>query len=203
MEGKHPKIFIPVGKLLRNQKTENKTRTSKYKEIVGFINYAAVVTRPDIFKAVSELLKYLTNPTTKHLRYAQHLLEYLTGTPYFAIKYGGDLDHPFTITSDAAYSDHDDRTSSQGYITIIFGKAVDWKAIKQNTVTISSTKAELLAMSYAGKKLISWNRFFTKIEFDTELPNLIYGNNRQTIRILQSDAPKLATKLRHIDIHQL
>ena len=143
-----------------------------------------MITRPDIFKAVLKLSKHLTNPTVKYLRYAQHLLKYLTGTPYFAIKYGGDLDHPFTITSDAAYSNHDDRTSSQGYIIIIFGGAVNWKTTKQNTVTISSTKAELLAIFYASKELISWNKFFTKIEFDTELSNLIYGNNRQTIRIL-------------------
>ena len=168
---------------------------------MGFINYVAVVIRPDIFKIVLKLLKYLTNPTAKYLRYAQYLLEYLTKTPYFAIKYGEDLDHPFTITSDAAYSDYDDRTSSQDYITIIFGGVVDWKAIKQNTVIISSTKAKLLAISYASKKLISWNRFFTKIEFNTELPNLIYRDNRQTIKILQLDVPKLATKLRHIDIH--
>ena len=184
IKGKYFKIFIPVGKLLRNQEAENKTRISKYKKIVGFINYAAVVIRPNIFKVILKLLKYLANPTTKYLRYAQYLLEYFTEIPYFAIKYRGDLNHPFTIASDAAYSDHDDRTSSQGYITIIFGGAVDWKATKQNTVITSSTKAELLAISYASKELISWNRFFTKIKFDTELPNLIYKNNRQTIRIL-------------------
>ena len=144
----------------------------------------------------------MSNPTEEHLRHAYHLLSYLAGTVHYAIKYGDDLAHPFDMASDAVYADHGDRTSSQGFITMMFGGAVDWKATKQHTVTTSSTEAELLAMSYAGKEPIAWNRFFNQIQFDKEQTNIIHGDNRQTIRILESEAPRLTTKLRHINVHQ-
>jgi hypothetical protein len=36
----------------------------------------------------------------------------------------------------------------------LFGGLIDWKAVKQQTVTKSSIEAELLALSYAGSELI-------------------------------------------------
>ena len=64
------------------------------------------------------------------------------------------MDYLFTIISDAAYGDYNNRTSSQDYIIIIFGGAVNWKAIKQNIIIIFSIKAEFLAIFYVSKELI-------------------------------------------------
>lgn len=49
---------------------------------------------------------------------------------------------------------------------MLAGGPVAWKAIKQKTVTTSSTEAELLAVSYCGKEVIWWKRFFTAIGFN-------------------------------------
>jgi hypothetical protein len=47
-----------------------------------------------------------------------------------------------------------------------------------------------------------WKRFFAAIRFDSEQDVSIACDNIQTIRILTKEAPKLDSKLRHIDIHQ-
>ena len=66
-------------------------------------------------------------------------------------------------------------------------------------MTISSTEAELLAISATGKELIWWRRFFESINFTLNQTCLIQCDNAQTIRALTEN--KFTTKLRHVDIH--
>jgi antitoxin component of MazEF toxin-antitoxin module len=74
--------------------------------------------------------------------------------------------------------------------------------MKQKTVTTSSTEAELLALTYATKETIWWRRFFKHIGFNPGHELTVHCDNLQTIRLLTKENQKLATKLRHIDIHQ-
>jgi hypothetical protein len=54
----------------------------------------------------------------------------------------------FICASDSSFADNTvNRKSSQGYIMILFGGAIGWRANKQDTVTTSSTETELLALS--------------------------------------------------------
>ena len=204
LDGKHPKTPLPSERLVPNDpEAELDVELRRdFQEATDSINYAAVITRPDIAKAVSNLARFMANPTKKHLEAAYHCIDYLAGTPYYAIEYGGDMENAFAMSSDAAFGDHGDRSSSQAFVVSLFGGAIDWRATKQSTVTTSSTEAELLAMSSAGKELIAWNRFFKQIKFDPEQHHSISGDNLQTIRLLKAQTPKLVTKLRHVDIHQ-
>ena len=65
--------------------------------------------------------------------------------------YDGDL----ICASDASFADNTlDRKTPQGYIMTLFGGPIAWRANKQDTVTTSSTEAELLAMSQIAKEAI-------------------------------------------------
>jgi hypothetical protein len=89
-------------------------------------------------------------------------------------------------------------------IDILFscnGGAIDWRTAKQKTVMTSSTEGELLSLSCAAKEMIWWRLFFAAVRFHTGEDEAILCDNQQIIRILQKDAPKLITKLRHVDIH--
>src|SRR6266702_8737735 len=58
----------------------------------------------------------------------------------------------FICASNASFADNSvDRKSSQGYIMKLFGGPIAWRANKQDTVTTSSTEAELLALSQTAK----------------------------------------------------
>jgi hypothetical protein len=109
----------------------------------------------------------------------------------------------FSCASDAAFADdRATRRSTGGYLFQLFGGPIDWHSTKQKTVTTSSTEAELLALTYATKETIWWQRFFQNIHFDPGHDLTISCDNQQTTRLMTKDAPKLTTKLRHVDIHQ-
>lgn len=107
----------------------------------------------------------------------------------------------FICASDAAYGDLTGRKSSEGYLCKLFGAAIDWRASKQQTVTTSTTEAELLAISEAAKSILWWKRLFDTIDFNPEHELSIKCDNAQTINLLSKEDPQLRTKLRHVDIH--
>jgi hypothetical protein len=78
---------------------------------------------------------------------------------------------------------------------------INFKAIKGKTVTLSSTEAELLALTMTAKEYIRWLRFFSQIQFKINNDTKVYYNNLQTIRLLKQETLKLKTALRHVDIH--
>jgi hypothetical protein len=70
---------------------------------------------------------------------------------------------------------------------------------KQDTVTTSSTEAELLALSQTAKESIYLSHLLKALSIELDEPLAIECDNRQTIRVL-AELAKLQTKLRHINI---
>jgi hypothetical protein len=126
-------------------------------------------------------------------------------TPTIATKTtaaNADIQARFTASSDASFADNIDRKSTEGFLFTLFGGSIDWKSTKQKTVTTSTTEAELLSLSHAATMLIWWLRFFSEIELELDQDATLHCDNLQTVRLMIQDAPKLITKLRHVDIHQ-
>ena len=173
-----------------------------YQQRVGSINFAAIITRPDVAFAASKLAQHNQKPSSEMLKKADETIAYLYQTRYLAIAYNAyKQDSVLAISSDAAFADDvDSRRSSDGYLFQLFGGPIHWKANKQKTVTTSSTEAELLAISTAAKEAIWWNRFFEAIKFNPGHRLEIQCDNKQTIRALEQE--KINTKLRHVDIHR-
>ena len=69
-------------------------------------------------------------------------------------------------------------------------------------MTTSTTEAELLAISHVASLLLWWKRFFNALTLDLDEDYTINCDNLQTVRLLVTKAPKLVTKLRHVDVHQ-
>jgi hypothetical protein len=202
---KVPKTPLPSAELIPFDGTATPQQIYGYQQRVGSINFSAVITRPDISKAVSILSQFLQNPSPIHISAAEQSLEYLVGTKYWAIEFSGNQleKRIFISSSDSAFADDiGTRRSSYGFCFSLFGGVIHYKAVKGTTVTTSSTEAELLALSMTAKDFIWWKRFFKQIHFEPEEEPTIYCDNQQTIRILTKEAPKLQTALKHVDIHQ-
>ncbi|KJZ67918.1 hypothetical protein HIM_12693 [Hirsutella minnesotensis 3608] len=189
-----------------------------YQSKIGSLNYTAVITRPDIAKAASKLAEFLNNPSDQHAQLADNLIEYLYASRYLAIQFSGssrsdgspvNMDplqsqhhSDFKCASDAAFADDQiTRKSSQGSILTLFGGPIIWKAGKQDTVTTSSTEAELLALTHTAKETIATFRLFQRLSLKLDGIPTIQCDNLQTIRLVTQDIPRLRTALRHIDIH--
>ncbi|KAJ6111048.1 hypothetical protein N7486_003283 [Penicillium sp. IBT 16267x] len=174
-----------------------------YQQKVGSVQYGTTITRPDAAKQASILAQFLQNPGPKHHTAIDRLICYLYTTRYWAIQYGpveGDSE-VVKISSDASYGDNGDRTSSAGYMCQIFSGPVDWKATRQRTVTTSTTEAELLGLSDAGKALQWWYRLFRRIGFEYPEKLTIECDNARTVDLINAEDTPFDTKLRHVDIH--
>ncbi len=108
----------------------------------------------------------------------------------------------FEKTVDAFFANDLDRKSAEEYIFKLFDDMIDWAVKKQLIVSIFIIEAKLLSMLHADKELIWWIHLFQKLKFDSNQKIMIYNDNLQTIRLLISEALKIETKLRHVDIAQ-
>ena len=85
---------------------------------------------------------------------------------------------------------------------VLFGGVVGWRANKQNTVTTSTTEAELLSLSQGAKE----GRFVKRLlgELSVRLDDQrirMQCDNRQSLRLVTEEIARLQTKLRHVHIH--
>ena len=210
--GKVQKSPLPQNQLLPFEGKATDAQIKGFQHKVGKASFASITTRPDIARAVSMLSRFLTNPGPKHHEAVDMLLHYLISTPYLSICYDGNYcqqksrftKRAFMTFSDASFADDPEtRHSSCGFALMLYGGIVHYKATKQKTVTTSSTEAELLAVSYLAKEYLWWMRLFDGIELDLNHEAVISLDNKQTIRLITKESPKLVTKLKHVDIHQL
>ena len=178
------------------------------------ICYSAMITRPDIAKATSKLSEFFINSGFDHLYAVDHYFRYLYATRHLEIQYSIEAsihmivqafvstDHIFQTMTDVSFDNYPDRKNDEGYVFQLYDDLIDWTSRKQSTITTSIIEAELLSLLHASKKLIWWSNLFQKLMFKTEHNLIIYNDNLQTIRLLNSKIPRLKTKLRHVDMFQ-
>lgn len=198
---KTPPTPMAAQELLPYQGTASTKSARLYQRKVGSILYAAVITRPDVAFACSRLARFNQNPGPEHHDAADRVLEYLFATRFLALQLGGG--NTLRVASDASFADNTlDRRSSQGFIMILFGGLVAWRASKQDTVTTSTTEAELLSLAQAAKEGMFLQRLLTELTLVLDDPVLtIECDNTNTINLINKETATLQTKLRHVDIH--
>ena len=196
---------LPIKEFRRSTSKAIKQQIFGYQQRIGSLNFAAVISRPNIVFAVFIFFSFLTNPFSRYIKLADRVLRYLVLTKHFAIEFNPQLKDQhlvFIASSNAFYgNDPDTRRSTIGSAYTLFNGIIDWKAAKQKTVTTSTTEAELLGVSSVTKDTLQWERFFRAINFEPGHQLAIQCNNTQTIRALISSNSRFRTKLRYIDIH--
>ncbi|KAL6352274.1 hypothetical protein LRP88_14480 [Fusarium phalaenopsidis] len=200
-----PAIPIPVTEFKKRTDQATPQEIRIYQEKVGSVLYTAIMVRPDAAFAASTLSRFLTNPSDEHQKAADQAIRYLYITRHCSIRYGQSSEIGImVIASDASFADDPDtRRSSQGHLISLFGGLITWKASRQATVTTSTTEAELLALEQTAKETMSLKRLFHELQFDPEIPWDIRCDNQQTIRLVIGESTRLATRLRHVDIHHM
>ncbi|KAB2603157.1 hypothetical protein D8674_004162 [Pyrus ussuriensis x Pyrus communis] len=108
---------------------------SEYRKLVGSLLYLTA-TRPDIMFGTSLLARFMHGPTKKHMGTARRVLRYIQGTMDFGIEYywAGSID---------------DMKSTSGYAFNLGSGVFSWASVKQNTVALSTAKAEYVSAAEA------------------------------------------------------
>jgi hypothetical protein len=125
-----------------------------YRSMIGSLLYLCA-SRPDIMLYVCMCARFQANPKEVHLRVVKRIMRYLVYTPMFGLCY------PKVSTFDLiGYSDADyagckiDRKSTSGTCQFLGISLVSWASKKQNSVALSTVKAEYIAAGHCCAQLL-------------------------------------------------
>jgi hypothetical protein len=149
---------------------------------LGNLQFISNSTRPDISYAVNKLAAYTTNPGLQHHGAIKRILRYLAGMKTLGITYrksqdGTEDDNLFHGYADAAYANTDDLKSTTGYVFLAVGGAITWKSKKQTVIALSSTEAEYIALSEAGREATWLRKLYEELGFPQKKLTVIKGDN--------------------------
>ena len=170
-----------------------------YREAVGSLMWAAIGTRPDIAYSVGTLSKFLDNPGSTHWDAAKRVFRYLLGTKDWRLTYGIGK-KGLEGFSDADGMSEEYRRAISGYAFILDGGAISWSSKKQELVTLSTTEAEYVAMTYAAKEAAWLRQLISELFRPLEYPITLHGDNQSAIALAHSDIGQFHARTKHIDI---
>jgi hypothetical protein len=199
-----PDTPLSTTTLVKSSGSATKQEIKAYQERIGSILYTAIMIRPDIAFAASQLSHFLTNPDASHFAAAEQVILYLFRTKTLSIRYGAHEGEHIRMCGDASFADDvDSRRSTHGYVISLFGGPVIWKSARQPTVTTSTTEAELLALELVSKESMAFKRFLTELMLSLGTGWQIFCDNLQTIRLVVGEHGRVTTRLRHVDIQNM
>ena len=133
-----------------------------FREIVGSLMWIANQTRPDIANAVRAIARFSHDPKPIHYKAAQKILEYPNVTSDLDLTFRRDsdlgsvqmeFDLETYVEADYAHK-AEDRRSVSGVAVCCGGTPVSWFAGTQKCISLSTTKAEYVAMADGVKEAL-------------------------------------------------
>jgi len=143
------------------------------------------------------LSKFSSTPTTEHLSAATYTLRYLRNTANLAIQYktsDSEATMPIGYTDSDFAGDPDDRKSTSGYVFMLAGGAITWRARKQPLVAFSTVEAEYIGACDAAKEAIWVRSLYARILYG----KILYKHAEQCPHCLCSDNDSKATEPQQI-----
>jgi hypothetical protein len=135
-----------------------------YRELTGGFVWLAMATRPDLVFPACVLSRFNDNPGLPHWNAAKRVLQYLKGTRTLALTYrSSDTTTGLDIFADADGMSLENRKAISGYAFILNGAAVSWSSKQQEIVSLSTTEAEYICLTYAAKEAIWLQQFMTEL----------------------------------------
>jgi hypothetical protein len=198
-----------------------KGRQRAYRSCLGAILFVCNSTRPDITFATNRLGRFASNPGEQHIKEMKHLLRYLKGTTDLGITYRRSYQPDFYIQTNSVkvgekfdllapmgYGDSDwateqtTRRSCSGWCITWMGAVVVFGCGVQQCVALSTTEAEIIALSRATQEVVA----VRKVMRDLEGPNakseqgatFVFCDNKGAVDLVKNNRYHKRTK--HIDL---
>ncbi|GAA5918682.1 hypothetical protein JCM1841_006238 [Sporobolomyces salmonicolor] len=171
----------------------------RYLQAVGSLMYTMLGTRPNLAHSVGVLGRFSSRPSQVHCAAVVRVCQYIKGTLNLGLLYSL-MDPP--LGGFGAYSDSDwgacptTSRSTMGFTFVLAGGAVSWSSRLQSRVAASSTEAEYLGLSHAGKEVIFLSQLLGELGHPLPAPLLLRGNN-QGANALARD-PQFHDRTRHL-----
>ncbi len=163
----------------------------------------------DVYNAVHEtrylvrsgnVEQILENPAELHWKCVKRVLRYLKETADYALHYNA-VDSPDLVAySDADWGSAFDRKSISGCSVFFGGALVSWASKKQSTIALSTTEAEMVAISEALRELLWLSNLCESFEVHN-IDLKLYTDNQPALSIAHK--PGFNGQTKHMDIKYL
>ncbi|GKF32408.1 hypothetical protein Tco_0102206 [Tanacetum coccineum] len=150
--------------------------------MIGTLLYL-ITNIPDLQFAICMCARYQARPTKKHLHAVKRIFRYLKGTVNRGLWYPKDSSIELTTFTNANHTGcQDTRGSTSGSMQFLRDRLVSWSSKRQKSATISSTKAEYIALSGCCAQVLWMRSQLTDYGFGfNKIP--MYCDNKSTISL--------------------
>lgn len=171
-----------------------------YQKLIGSLIYIAINTRPDIAAAICILSQKIAKPSKEDWNQLKKVLKYLKGTSSYNLSLANNEDKQDLFGfADANYAeDRVDRKSNSGYVFKLNGGTISWSCRKQQTVSLSSAEAELIALCEAAREALWIRNLLNDIERAQLNSTTIYEDNQSCMKMTENE--KVSNRSKHIDV---
>ena len=173
----------------------------QFRRLVGRLVYLTI-TRLELCYAVHILSQVMHNPRKAHWDAAVRVVRYLKGTPGQGIMFHAEGHLQTQIYCDASWQSCPiTRRSLSAYVVHLGGSPVDWKAMKQDTMSHSSAEAEYRAMAEGLKELLWMKRLLADLGVTQDSPMDMFCDNKAAMHIAKNPVFHERTKQIESDCH--
>ena len=170
----------------------------RYQRLVGKLIYLSY-TRPDITFAVSCVSQFMHSPSETHMQAVYRILKYLKGTPGVGLFFRKNAERGIQLYTDADWAGSaEDRRSTSGYCSFVYGNLVTWRSKKQTVVARSSAEAELRSVALGICEGLWLKMLLEELGMNIEGPINAYCDNRAAISV--SHNPVHHDRIKHVEI---
>jgi len=177
----------------------------EYQALVGSFLYLQVHTFPEISWAVSVLSKYMLRPGLTHLVVAKKLLRYLKGRKHITLRWcaqdctGAYLPGIIYGYADASFADTIPyRHSSVGYVFLLNGAAISWRASRTSLIVLNAAEAELYSLSSATQEAIYLRKVCLELGFLQTNPTIMYEDCQAAVALSKEN--RFRNRSKHISL---
>jgi hypothetical protein len=172
-----------------------------YQAGVGSLNHAAVMTCPDIAKAVQTVAQFSSNPGKHHWDAVICIIHYLKTTRNWVLTLGG---RSATIEvlgyCDADHANSPDHGRSiSGYDMMLGNGCFSWSSKKQTATALSTGEAEYYATVHAGREVNWVQQLLAEIGFSPRTATTLHIDNTSSICMIETP-DQVTNHTKHINI---
>lgn len=188
--------------MVLNDEDKESFDKTKYLELIGMLNYCAVLTRPDILYSLSRCAQRCSQPTVGDYRRVLKIFKYLNKTKEYAMKFKREGSIKLTCFVDASHIHYQE--DGKGHFGYAFSLGPDDAAFyarsqKMKIVTpAGSTESEYVALYEAATEVVFLRNLLNEIGFTQEGPTPVYEDNKSTIHMVHGEGK--FHKQKHINV---
>jgi len=134
-------------------------------------------------------------------RAGKRLLRYLKGTRELGIKFGitvGEAGIKLEGYCDSTWGGAEKSRSITGYIFKSAGGPVSWSSRLQQSVALSSTEAEYMALGVSAQEVVHLRQLFSDLTLEQEAATVIFEDNQGCIAWAEN--PVVSKRSKHVKI---